>query len=289
MAVFDLATYLAESRRRVETFLDGVLPAESDRPTALHRAMRYSVLGGGKRLRPALCLASAATFGVDGQAPLFPAAALEMFHCYTLIHDDLPCMDDDDLRRGRPTCHVVFGEATAVLAGDALQALAFRLLARMPADDPALPARLVAELADAAGSRGVAGGQMEDLTVEPASVDVEAIEFIHQHKTADLFRAAARMGALTGGATPPDLEALTRYADALGLAFQAVDDLLDWRERSADGGVPRELSCVTVYGEEGTRQRVDDLTARAVAELDGVRGDAATLRALAEHMGWRTQ
>ncbi len=286
--MFDLDSYLRDSRQRIEVFLDRILPPETERPVPLHKAMRYSVLGGGKRLRPALCMASAAAFGAPADAALFPAAALEVFHTYTLVHDDLPCMDDDDTRRGRPTCHIVFGESTAVLAGDALQTLAFELIARMPSPDPAIPARLVVELATAGGSRGVAGGQVEDLAAAPETVDAAAIEFIHRHKTADLFRAAVRMGALTGSAPSPDLEALTEYAEALGLAFQAVDDLLDWRERSQGGTEPGEVSCVTVYGEEGARRRVADLTARSVAALGLVSGDVTPLRALAEHMARRT-
>jgi geranylgeranyl pyrophosphate synthase len=283
--VFDLDAYLLDARVRVERYMDAVLPPADERPQALHQAMRYSVLSGGKRLRPALCLAAAAAFDPDAPA-MPPAAALELFHCYTLIHDDLPCMDDDALRRGNPSCHIVFGEATAVLAGDALQTFAFELLSDMPGRTPAISGRLVLELARAAGSRGVAGGQMEDLTVNPSTVDAAAVEFIHLHKTADLFRAAVRIGAITGGAPDAAMEPLSRYAEALGLAFQASDDVLDWRA-AGGAGKRRELSCVTLYGLDGARQRVERFTVSAHDALRDVRGDTQVLAALATHMAQR--
>jgi geranylgeranyl diphosphate synthase type II len=294
--VFDLNTYLRERAAAVEAALDAFMPKADEPPALLHAAMRYSVFSGGKRLRPVLCLAAAEACGGgthpglrpplqggdvrDGSCPgpseggthpaMFAAMAVELLHTYTLIHDDLPCMDDDDMRRGKPTSHKVYGEANAVLAGDALQALAFEAAAG--GGPPALPgkserpmssgrspgpddfrARIVLELARAAGSRGVAGGQVEDLAAEGAAPDPARIEFIHRHKTADLFRAAPRMGALAAGGAPEAVEALSVYGENLGLAFQITDDLLD---RSP--GYPPD---------EGKR-RAEALTAAAIRALD---------------------
>ncbi len=258
---------------RIEAALSAVLPPESRRPAVLHRAMRYSVMSGGKRLRPLLCLAAADAVGGDVRQALKPAVAVELFHTYTLVHDDLPCMDDDDFRRGRPTVHRVFGEANALLAGDALQALAFEVLAG------ARPAgRLVLELACAAGSAGVVGGQVEDLAANPEKVDEATVRYIHQHKTADLFGAAVRMGALSGGARAADLKALAEYARCLGLAFQIVDDVLD-----GVAGKPSELSCLAVYDAATARRKARRLRDRALA---GLRRFPARRRAALEDMVW---
>lgn len=235
--MLDLTTYLRERAACIEAALDAFMPKADEPPAQLHEAMRYSVFSGGKRLRPALCLAAADACGAD--PPLNPlqggdihpamlaAIAVELLHTYTLIHDDLPCMDDDDVRRGKPTSHKAFGEANAVLAGDALQALAFEAAAaaKVPAPNP--PNQLVLELARAVGSRGVVGGQAEDLATEGKMVDAERVEAIHRHKTADLFRASLRMGAFAAGAGADALEALSVYGEYLGLAFQITDDLLD--------------------------------------------------------------
>ncbi len=223
--MFDLSQYLEERRARVDAELERLLPPADTPPALLHQAMRYAVLGAGKRLRPILCEAAADAAG--GSAEALPAgAAVEIVHAYTLVHDDLPCMDDDTERRGRPTCHVRFGEANALLAGDALLALAFEVLAGLPGPHAAARVR---ELALAAGSRGVVGGQVDDLAADPPTR--ERVTRVHQHKTADLFRAAIRLGALSAGAAPEILGALTDYANHLGHAFQITDDILDAPER----------------------------------------------------------
>ena len=253
----DFAGRFEKWLRCIDTALIAALPPENRRPAVLHKAMRYSVLSGGKRLRPLLCLAAADAVGGEVRQALGPAVAVELFHSYTLVHDDLPCMDNDDFRRGRPTVHRVFGEANALLAGDALQALAFEVLAgARPAD------RLVLELAHAAGSTGVVGGQVEDLAASSGKVDEATVKYIHQHKTADLFGAAVRMGALVGGARAADLKALTEYARCLGLAFQIVDDVLD-----GASGKPAELSCLSVYDAETARRKARRLRDRALASL----------------------
>ena len=288
--MFDLPTYLADGARWIETALDRlVLPADT-RPASLHAAMRHSLFAGGKRLRPLLCAACAEACGAPRAAALFPAAAVECLHTYTLIHDDLPCMDDDDLRRGVPTCHKVYGEAVALLAGDALQALAFELAAQTPG--AALD--VVRELADAAGSVGVVGGQVEDMLGEHLPPDEARLRFIQQHKTGDLIVCACRMGVRAAGGSPAALAAATRYAAALGEAFQIADDLLNETSTAEQLGkavgtdaAREKTTAVSVYGMAGAKKRLAELVAEALAALAGFPGDVAPLAALARHVAER--
>lgn len=234
----DLAAYLEARARAVDEALEAALPPEATPPVTLHRAMRYSVFAGGKRLRPVLALAAAEAVtggeGPEARAAMPVAVALELIHTYSLVHDDLPAMDDDDLRRGRPTSHKVFGEAAAILAGDALLTEAFRVLAEAPAPAGVRPevhaARLLAaaaEIARAAGAAGMVGGQMADLEGEGRTVTLEEVDFIHLRKTAALITAAVVAGALAVGASAEQVAALRRYGIAAGLAFQIADDVLD--------------------------------------------------------------
>ena len=223
---FDLKDYLATQRARIEAALETAMPEAERQPALLHEAMRYAVLDGGKRLRPILCMAACKAVCGDDAPALFPGLAVEVLHAYTLVHDDLPCMDDDTMRRGKPTVHVVYGEADAVLTGDALQALAFEFAARGTAGARWPASQLVTVLAKAAGSVGVVGGQVEDLA-SIGSEDLDRIHWVHLHKTADLFRAAVCMGGVAANATPAEMTALEAYGKALGLAFQIADDLLD--------------------------------------------------------------
>ena len=241
----------------VEATLDDVLPPPAERPGVLSEAMRYAVGTGGKRIRPLVCLASAVAVGGVPEDAKFPAAAIELLHNYTLVHDDLPAMDDDELRRGRPTVWKKFGEANAILAGDALQALAYRTAARAP--------RNVAAIVDVLGEKGVGvvQGQVEYVTLIPHP---SSLNFIYLHKTADLFVAAAAMGGLAGGGTAADVARLERFALNLGLAFQYEDDLLD-----GDGLLPRAE----------TERLVAETTAAAVAALEGLPGETGFLRDLA--------
>lgn len=229
--MLDLDRYLAEKAARVERFLDQVLPPESAYPQSIHRAVRYSLFAGGKRLRPTLVLAAAEAVGGNETEAMPAAAAVEMIHTYSLIHDDLPSMDNDELRRGKPTSHVVFGEALAILAGDALLTHAFHLLASPPAAEtpPALERRLgaIAILAEASGLGGLIGGQVADLESEGKPVSAEAVDFIHRGKTGALMSAAARVGAVLGGGSEEAIERIGRFGRELGLAFQIVDDILD--------------------------------------------------------------
>ena len=253
----------------IEAKLDEVLPRPEERPAVLHEAMRHAVGSGGKRLRPVLCLAAAEAVGGKVEDAICPACAIELLHNYTLVHDDLPAMDNDVLRRGQPTVWKKFGEATAILAGDALLALAFRTAAAAP--------RNVAAIVDVLGEKGVGvvQGQVEDVGRETRdascvlSLTSSDVDFIYRHKTADLFVAAAKTGALAGGGTAAEVDALGDYAESLGLAFQYEDDLLD-------GDSP--------YSREETEARVRTATAAAVAALGRLSGDTTFLKSLAERL-----
>jgi geranylgeranyl diphosphate synthase type II len=263
--------YLGAAARRVDEALGHLLPPARTRPRVLHDAMRYTALSPGKRLRPALVLLAHETAGGRPAAAAPIAAALEMVHAFTLIHDDLPSMDDDDMRRGRPANHVVFGEGTAILAGDALLTEAFAVLARVRRRGrPETAAKLVAELAEASGSGGVVGGQVLDLRSEGTHPGRGVVDFIHRRKTARLFMAALRLGGISGGASPALLRTLTAVGETSGLAFQIVDDILSEagtrRELGRDPGRDRERGKVTypsVRGLTASHRRVDRLLAEA--------------------------
>lgn len=272
-----LAAYLQQSSREVETLLDSLLPSEQTQPAILHQAMRYSLFAGGKRLRPALCFAACEACGGTRDQAVRPAAALEVLHTYTLIHDDLPAMDNDDLRRGKPTCHKIYGEANAILAGDALLTLAFELLAGSDLE----PARMVMELAKAAGSTGVIAGQVEDIANEGQALDEDTLRFIHRHKTGDLIRAAVRLGVIASG-TDQALEPLTRYAEHVGLAFQIADDVLNATSDSdtlgkAVGSDAQQgkQTFVAFLGLEKARREAERLVHEAVALLGDLPGPTA--------------
>jgi geranylgeranyl diphosphate synthase type II len=281
----NITHYLKQQQALVDTALEDCLPHEGTRPAILHEAMRYCVLNGGKRIRPILCLAAAEPFRVPPQAVIAPAIALELFHCSTLIHDDLPCMDDDDLRRGMPTCHIRFGEANAVLAGDALMIHAFQMLAEHG------EARLSLELAKAAGSRGVIAGQVEDLAAEGQIPNASLVEFIHMNKTAILIRAAVRMGAIAGRAREDELENLSLFGEKIGMAFQIEDDILD--ETSSDEvlGKPagsdlehHKMTYPAVHGMPAARAEVRKLTTDAIAALNMLQRETSALRGIAEYL-----
>jgi geranylgeranyl diphosphate synthase, type II len=288
-----LAEFLQEARRRVEEALDRFLPAVDGDPAAacparLAEAMRYSVLGGGKRLRPILALLAAEACGADPAEALPAACALEMVHTYSLVHDDLPAMDDDDLRRGRPTCHKAFDEATAILAGDALLTLAFEVVARHTRP-PEAAAECVRALAEGAGPAGMVGGQMADLQAEGRNDGTaEALEAIHRRKTGALLRAALRMGAAVARAPEPIARALDDYGRAVGLAFQIVDDVLDVQGDEAklgkrvgkDSGLGK-WTYPGFLGVDGSRRRARQLADEAVAALAPLGARGARLEALA--------
>lgn len=272
----DVQAYLREQAERVDAFLEEALPGPAQVPAALAQAMRHLVFPGGKRLRPAFAFAAAEAVGAPAERALAMAAAVELVHTYSLVHDDLPCMDDDAERRGRPTVHVVFGEAVAVLAGDALQALAFEVLAVRGAHDagPQCAVGALRDLADAAGARALVGGQVDDLDAASRPADAARIESIHGRKSAALIAASVVGGARLAGASDPVLARLRRFGEAVGVAFQIADDVLD---KDEDGA----CSLVRVLGEAGARARAEVLLRDGLAQITDLGGKGEALRALA--------
>lgn len=288
----DFRDALAEKARIIDQALDGFLPPEMAPPGVIHQAIRYSVLSGGKRLRPALVLGAAESVGGKAENVLTAACGIELIHCYSLIHDDLPAMDNDDLRRGRPTNHKVFGEAIAILAGDALLTLGFELLARAGMSDAVSPTdglRVIAEVAAAAGTEGMVGGQVVDITCQETGGSPELVVQIHEKKTAALFVASVRTGAILSGASEEQIAALTRYGEKLGLAFQVTDDILDVVGDPAKTGKStgsdakkRKLTYPGVFGLSAAREHAGKLVEDAVASLEGFDASADFLRSAAQ-------
>ena len=275
----------------IEAALERLLPPEDSPPPSIHRAMRYSVFAGGKRIRPILCLEAARMFSENLEGAIQTGCALEFIHTYSLIHDDLPALDNDDLRRGKPTNHKVFGEAIAILAGDALLTLAFQTLATMPLETEKRVA-ILALIAQAAGTdRGMIGGQVADLEAEHKAVDGAGLEYIHRSKTAALIRASIVAGAVAAGAERADLMRLTSFGESIGWAFQVVDDLLDVEETSAALGktagkdeAQKKATYPSLYGLEKSRVIAADLEATALGELATYGGRGSRLRQLAEFL-----
>lgn len=291
--LFDLDAYLTRCQARVNARMDHWLQQQGALAPRLVEAMHYAVFNGGKRVRPVLAYAAAEALGGDPGQVDDIASTLEMVHSYSLVHDDLPAMDNDDLRRGKPTCHIAFDEATAILAGDALQCLAFEVLATSPAPlKPAVRLELIRLLANASGTQGMAGGQALDLAAEGQSLSLEQLETIHIHKTGCLIRASVRMGALTvDAATPDTLAALDRYAHAVGLAFQVQDDILDVIGDTAtlgkQSGADQALAKATypgILGLPAAQSLAQSLCDQAVAALAPLDNRADPLRALARYI-----
>jgi geranylgeranyl diphosphate synthase type II len=286
----DLTRFFIDGRKRIDNKLDYLLPPETVEPVSVHRAVRWSVFAGGKRFRPLLLLAVGETFGAPTELLLSTACALEMIHTYSLIHDDLPSMDNDDLRRGRPTCHVRFGDATAILAGDALQTLAFQTIAEEELLSATKRVRLVSELARAAATpEGMVAGQALDLDAEWRAVTAEELEQIHALKTAALIMAAARCGAIIADASEKELGFVGHYAAQLGLLFQITDDLLDVTSSvEALGKTPgkdarsQKATYPALYGIEAARQRAQVVHQQAGAALAQIGKPTERLRAIAD-------
>ena len=285
---FEFKKYLKDTKKIVEEALD--LSLGPEKPEILRESMRYSLLAGGKRIRPILCLASCSLAGGDPSLAIPTAVAIEMIHTMSLIHDDLPAMDNDDLRRGRPTNHKVYGDAVAILAGDALLTRAFEMVAlRSPSVEPKRLLNVVGELSVVAGAPGLVGGQVVDLECEGKEVDLETLEYIHLHKTGALLKACVRTGAMIAGADDELLEALTSYAEGIGLAFQIIDDILDLTSNSETLGktVGKDLlSDKTTYpkllGMEESKKRALDLVNKAKLALKPWGDDAKYLISLAD-------
>jgi geranylgeranyl diphosphate synthase type II len=285
----NLREYLAQQQRLVDAELDRLVPPETTVPETIHRAMRYSLFAGGKRIRPVLCIEAARTVSDEGEGVIACACSLELIHTYSLIHDDLPALDNDDYRRGKLTNHKVFGEAMAILAGDSLLTLAFQVLAELPA--PAeRKARLIAELATASGTvGGMIGGQVADLEGEGKTPTAELLESIHRAKTGALLRASLRLGAIYAGADEASYGALSCYGEHVGLAFQIVDDILDVEESSEALGKTagkdaqqHKITFPAVYGLEESRRMAEAECARAHAVIERFGGRAARLHELAD-------
>ncbi len=281
MKPFDFAAYLDRVGARVNAALEKLLPAESTEPPTIHKAMRYSIFAGGKRIRPVLTIAGCEAVGGSSAAAMPLACAVECIHTYSLIHDDLPCMDDDDLRRGRPTNHKVFGEGIAVLAGDALLTHAFALAANRP--------EYVKELAFAAGSRRLIAGQVQDLENESRQASLDEVKTTHLNKTAALITASIRLGAMAGHASPAQLKRLTRYGQDLGLAFQVIDDILDATSTKEIMGKSvradeknQKSTFPKLLGVQKSRTFASALIADAHAQLLGFGKKAEPLRAIAD-------
>lgn len=283
--------FFVEDQALVEEALESHLPPATTAPETIHRAMRYSVFAGGKRIRPILCIETARLFSKNVAAAVTAGCAIEFIHTYSLIHDDLPALDNDDLRRGKPTCHKKFGEAMAILAGDALLTLAFETLARADVD-PARRVRIIAEIGAAAGTvRGMVGGQVADLEAEGKPVDAALLEYIHGSKTAALIRAGIVAGAIAGGATDADVERMRRFGDALGWEFQVVDDILDVQESSAALGktagkdqAQKKATYPALFGIEKSKQFADELAEKAERELACYGERAARLREITDFL-----
>ena len=285
----DVHAYMKERTRAVDEALERSLPPETAPPETVHKAMRYSVFAGGKRLRPVLVIAGAEAVGGAMDDVMPTACAMELIHTYSLVHDDLPAMDDDDFRRGRPTSHKVFGDAMAILAGDGLLTLAFRLLAEnlRPGMDGRVLRDVLVEVAEAAGTGGMVGGQVADLEAEGRQVTPEALDYIHLHKTAALIRASIRSGAALCGATPAQLQALAVAGTSLGLAFQIVDDILDVTGTTEQLGktagkdqAQQKATYPAIHGLAASRARAEALMAEALGALQPFGPPAEPLRAL---------
>jgi geranylgeranyl diphosphate synthase, type II len=289
-----IEAYLAAYGRVVETALDCMLPSPNLSPERVHQAMRHSVFAGGKRLRPILVIAAAEIAGTGYDAVMPSACAVELIHTYSLIHDDLPAMDNSPTRRGRPTCHVVFGEAMAVLAGDALHALAFELMVRNAETSGVSPQRVLAaigEVTRAIGTEGMVGGQVLDLLAVRGAVEEDTVRRIHRLKTGSLIRACLMVGGILGGGSREDLEMLGRYGEHLGLAFQIVDDILDVvGEESKLGkepGTDATLAKITfpaVFGLRRSRELADEATGLAIRSLAPIGDRGGRLRDLASYL-----
>ncbi|HEY1787025.1 MAG TPA: farnesyl diphosphate synthase [Verrucomicrobiae bacterium] len=288
---FDLQEFLSTRTETVNRALDRFLPPEKTRPATIHRAMRYSIFAGGKRMRPALCLAAAQACGGSEKDALSLACAVECIHTYSLIHDDLPAMDNDDFRRGKPTNHKVFGEGIAVLAGDALLTQAFEIAAQSKAIVRYPREKMILELATASGSLQLIAGQVADLEAEGKKISEPELKFIHERKTSALLCCSVRLGGMSANCTPAQLTALTDFGYHVGLAFQVIDDILDVTQTSEQLGktagkdvAVQKATYPAIVGLEKSRQIAAKLTDKAFAALKTFKGRAVALEALAQYL-----
>lgn len=290
----DIKSYLNEKRELIDSYLKFYFTVPSS-PSVLHEAMKYSLFAGGKRIRPILALASYEACGGDAKKIIPQAAALELIHTYSLLHDDLPAMDNDDLRRGKPTNHKIFGEAIAILAGDALLTEAFFMMTQADIKiKPSILLKVVREVALAAGHSGMVGGQAQDIISEDAEPDSKTLEFIHLHKTAALIKSAVRIGSILAGARKEQLQALTKYGENTGLAFQIIDDVLDVEGSAEELGKPvgsdsrkKKMTYPSLYGIEGARKKANELISIAIDAIGIFSSEAYPLREIAGYLAKR--
>ena len=287
----ELKPYLIARQKEVDRALDRFLPKASTPPATIHKAMRYSLFAGGKRLRPILCLAAAEACGGKINAALPLACAIECIHTYSLVHDDLPSMDNDDLRRGRATCHKVFGDGIAILAGDALLTIAFEIATHVKSTTRYDLRETFREIATAAGSQKLIAGQVADLEAEGRRINRAQLRYIHENKTAALLTASVRLGAMAANASPKQLAAITAFGRALGLAFQVIDDILDVTQTSEKLGksagkdvAAKKATYPAVIGLENSRAEARRLTLEAHSALKSLGENATVLRALADYL-----
>ncbi len=290
----DITKYLDQQRQRIDQFLEKCLPDTLSDPEKLYESMRYSLLAGGKRVRPILTIAAAQALGYDQDTVLPFAASLEFIHTYSLIHDDLPAMDDDDYRRGRPTNHKVYGDGMAILAGDGLLTMAFELCSRHEDKNGFTPSQqlsMVCELAYGSGHQGMVGGQVMDIQAENQEIDLVHLQKIHSHKTGQLIRAAVRIGGIVGGASPNQMQSLTGYAEDIGLAFQIADDVLNMvgtrEELGKDAGTDEQRGKQTYpsfFGIDESRKLAYECVERAVNRLESFDHHADPLRHIATYI-----
>lgn len=292
----DINSYLSTSKKLVDEHLDRLLPVESEDPSTIHKAMRHSVFAGGKRVRPILVLASGESLSGDRDVLLHLGAGIEMMHTYSLIHDDLPSLDNDDLRRGVPTCHKVFGEALAILAGDALMTRCYQVLADLPGLPDSARIEIIREVATATGTvNGMIGGQVVDLASEGKEVGARVLEYIHYSKTGALLKACVRCGAIAAAANSEEMQSLTGFGSKIGLVFQIVDDILDVTSSSEvlgkTAGKDEKVKKATypaLYGIDASREKARELMSSALEDIRDFDEKAESLRSLARFVVNRT-
>ena len=292
----DIKNYISESRKLVDACLEQLLPAECEAPSTIHKAMRHSVFAGGKRVRPVMVLASGESLKGNRDVLIHLGAGIEMMHTYSLIHDDLPALDNDDLRRGLPTCHKVFGEAIAILAGDALMTRCYQVLTELPGLSDSARLSIIREISYATGTlKGMIGGQVVDLESEGKPVTADLLEYIHDSKTGALLRSCVRCGALASGAANSELQALTEYGNKIGLVFQIVDDILDVTANSETLGKTagkdekvQKATYPALYGLEASQKKARELVDSALEDIRSFGDGADPLRQIAQYIISRT-
>ncbi len=291
----DINKYLKSKKKEIDSYLDKILPKTDKYPSELHEAMRYTIFAGGKRVRPILCIATFSIFNKDHKKILPFAAALEIIHTYSLIHDDLPAMDNDSLRRGKPTNHKIFGEAKAILAADALLTFAFQTMSNVDHFDDSLIKKAIYDIAKSSGYSGIVGGQYVDINMEGKEIDLPTLEYIHTHKTGELIKTSVYSGALLGKATDKELNNLLKYSKWLGLTFQIVDDILDeigekekLGKNTGKDNKHKKFTYPSIYGIKKSKEIAKDYTNKSINYLNKIDKDTSILHEISNFLLKRT-